>query len=192
MGDRARQRALIESFSISGLYGYRTITLTSKCAATILMAQNGSGKTTLLGALDAFLKAQFSRLEDVQFHEICCKLSAFDEDLVLRQEDVIDFLEPRSDGEVAKISRRVDVPLLALFRCIVEEYPTLRTDYSAMIEHKVFSAILRAYDYRYNEIFTMCEKGKRRGLREKLASLSYIYDVKRSAPKHRDCIPSDV
>lgn len=54
--------ALIERFGIRSLYGYRTISLSSRHAATILIARNGTGKTTLLGALDAFLKLQLYRL----------------------------------------------------------------------------------------------------------------------------------
>lgn len=72
--DKAAQPSIIEYFKIEGLHGYRNIGLSSEYAATILIAQNGSGKTTLLGALDAFLKTQFSRLWYLNFDRIICKL----------------------------------------------------------------------------------------------------------------------
>ena len=67
--------ALVEYFCIEGLFGYRSVSLNSKHAATILIAKNGAGKTTLLGALDAFLKCQFARLSELQFSKIECRLN---------------------------------------------------------------------------------------------------------------------
>src|SRR5688500_12694522 len=81
--------SIVEQFSIEGLYGYRTVSLSSRYAATILIAKNGAGKTTLLGALDAFLKGQFSRLSLLQFERIVCKLRGIEKSLVLYQKDVI-------------------------------------------------------------------------------------------------------
>jgi hypothetical protein len=67
---RGAEPSLIESFGIDGLYGYRSISLESEYAATILIAKNGTGKTTLLGALDAFLRLQLSRLRNLEFTKI--------------------------------------------------------------------------------------------------------------------------
>jgi hypothetical protein len=85
---RGEEPSIVQSFRIEGLYGYRTISLSSDYAATILIAKNGSGKTTLLAALDAFLKKQFSRLRDIKFSRICCKLRGFEEELVITPSDV--------------------------------------------------------------------------------------------------------
>ena len=80
---RGTEPSLIERFGIEGLYGYRSISLTSDYAATILIAKNGTGKTTLLGALDAFLRMQLSRLRNLEFSVIRCKLRGEDHELVL-------------------------------------------------------------------------------------------------------------
>jgi predicted ATP-binding protein involved in virulence len=40
--------SIVEHFSIEGLHGYRNVSLTSRFAATILIAKNGAGKTTSL------------------------------------------------------------------------------------------------------------------------------------------------
>src|ERR1700677_4200238 len=85
--------ALIERFGIRGLYGYRTISLSSRHAATILIARNGTGKTTLLGALDAFLKLQLYRLRGLEFSEIFCQMRGVKGELVLAHDDLVAFLQ---------------------------------------------------------------------------------------------------
>jgi hypothetical protein len=66
--------SIVEHFSIEGLYGYRSVSFTSKYAATVLIARNGSGKTTLIAALDAFLRGQFSRFAGLQ---VCSLIGSF-------------------------------------------------------------------------------------------------------------------
>src|ERR1700682_5228235 len=89
---RGARPSIVESFRIEGLYGYRTISIASEYSATILIAKNGSGKTTILAALDAFLRGQFSRLRDVKFFRICCKLRAVDHEITLSRDDLTTFL----------------------------------------------------------------------------------------------------
>ena len=101
--------AIIERFGIRSLYGYRTISLSSQYAATILIAKNGTGKTTLLGALDAFLKLQFYRLRGLEFSEIFCKIRGHDDELVLTNEDLVAFLQIPTEGEFAKLSGRTGI-----------------------------------------------------------------------------------
>lgn len=121
--------ALIERFGIRSLYGYRTISLTSEYAATILIAKNGTGKTTLLGALDAFLKLQFHRLRGLEFSEIFCKIRGIDEELVLRAEDLVLFLQPPTEAEFAKLVSRVGIDLQRLFHFILTDYESAIDDY---------------------------------------------------------------
>src|SRR5690606_23405715 len=82
--------SIVEYFSIEGLFGYRTVSLSSKFAATIVIAKNGSGKTTLLGVLDAFLRCQFGRLVDLKFSRISCRLRGVEQLLVLEKSDLDD------------------------------------------------------------------------------------------------------
>jgi energy-coupling factor transporter ATP-binding protein EcfA2 len=88
----AIQPSLIEYFAIEGLYGYRTVSLDSKYAATILIAKNGASKTTLLAALDAVLKRQFSRLAELKFERILLKLRSSDELFVIAASDVSNYM----------------------------------------------------------------------------------------------------
>src|SRR5262245_16222333 len=104
---RGAAPSLVESFCIEGLYGYRNVSLSSPYAATVLIAPNGAGKTTLLGALDAFLRGQFSRLRNLHFARIRCKLRVIETELVLEQEHVLKYLEIKPDSMIYREARRI-------------------------------------------------------------------------------------
>jgi hypothetical protein len=115
---RGARPSIVESFRIEGLYGYRTISIASDYSATILIAQNGSGKTTILPALDAFLRSQFSRLRDLRFMRICCKLRAIDREITLWRDDLTSYVR-FEDLEPA--ARRVELEPMSLL-AFLEEY----------------------------------------------------------------------
>jgi len=115
---RGARPSIVERFSIEGLYGYRTISIASEYSATILIAKNGSGKTTILAALDAFLRCQFSRLRQVKFHRVCCKLRGIDDEITLTREDLLTYLK---NDEIEAGARRLEVESTALF-AFIEEY----------------------------------------------------------------------
>ena len=71
---RGAEPSLVERFGIEGLYGYRSISLESDYAATILIAKNGTGKTTLLGALDAFHAFIQSQIQQTLLPETLAEL----------------------------------------------------------------------------------------------------------------------
>jgi hypothetical protein len=150
--------SLVQSFTIMGLYGYRTISLSSKYAATILIAENGSGKTTVIGALDAFLKGQFSRLKDLDFSEIRCNLNTIKDELALSRTDIIDFLDVHPESEIGSFARRIDIDPLVLFKFIAETYPWSRGDYRALSKNDVFSSIERISNYKYADAVATCER----------------------------------
>ncbi|WP_164895915.1 AAA family ATPase [Rhizobium hidalgonense] len=155
---RGEQNSVVEEFEITGLHGYRSISLSSPYAATILIAKNGSGKTTLLGALDAFLKGQFSRLRGLVFKEIRCKLNGIKEHLVLRQEDVDNLIDTAPNSEISHYARSFEVDVPSLFKFIVEDFHSLRDDYGALNDDPVFSAIKRSSGHRQAEAVAVCEK----------------------------------
>lgn len=117
---RAARPALVQSFSIEQLYGYRTVSLDSDFAATILIARNGTGKTTLLGALDAFLRMQLSRLRDLPFSCIKARLRDVDGELVLSHDQVIEFLKLPNTPEFNRLATRSGVEPPSLFDFIVK------------------------------------------------------------------------
>lgn len=86
--DVGGRESFVRHFAITGLFGYRSISLDSEYAATILIARNGAGKTTMLGALDAFLRCQFGRLADLSFDRIECRLRGLEETLVLEKHEL--------------------------------------------------------------------------------------------------------
>ncbi|WP_439373288.1 AAA family ATPase [Bradyrhizobium sp. DASA03120] len=116
---RGARPSIVESFSIEGLYGYRTISIASEYSATILIAKNGSGKTTILAALDAFLRGQFSRLRDTKFLRIRCKLRAIDQEIILSRDDLIGYFR---NEEIELGARRLELEPAILFAFIEEYY----------------------------------------------------------------------
>ncbi|WP_186374063.1 AAA family ATPase [Roseomonas gilardii] len=154
---RGKNPSIIQSFEIKGLYGYRTLSLASNYAATILIAKNGSGKTTLLGALDAFLRSQFARLRDLQFREITCKIRGHDELLTLRHEDIIDFVEIPPESELARLARSLEVEPLALARFLSSNYADLLGSYIDGLEANISNALIRHANYSYKQAKALCD-----------------------------------
>jgi hypothetical protein len=150
-------RGFVEFFQVSGLYGYRNISLNSPYAATILIAKNGSSKTTFLGVMDAFLKREFSRLRDVDFREIRCKISGSDEELILTKENILALFDLPVDGDISKAARRYEVDPLKLVR-FLENFSRLRDDYYALREDPVFSAVEKKVGFRLNDITNVFDK----------------------------------
>lgn len=155
---RGASPSLVEHFSIEGLYGYRTVSLSSGHAATILIAKNGSGKTTLLGALDVFLKGQFVRLSTLQFSKIRCKLRGSVETLELNQEDVSSLLDLPEDSEVYVSARRHGMEPGALLDFILADYASARKSFRELHESEVFRNLLAKNDFQALETKKLCDR----------------------------------
>lgn len=152
--------SIIESFGIKGLYGYRNLSLASEYAATVLIARNGTGKTTLLAALDAFLRLQLSRLRNLEFSEINCRIRGVDRDLCLTHNDVIEYLQVPTDGEFIRIASRASIDPGVLFTFLVDEFDNIDEEFSSAMENKVFAAIVNISEYRTRDARQICEKLK--------------------------------
>jgi predicted ATPase/AraC-like DNA-binding protein len=66
----------IQSFTIKGLLGEKTVSIDFKTGLTILMADNGIGKTTILGIIYAVLAGKLHRLRRVQFDSIVVEFTS--------------------------------------------------------------------------------------------------------------------
>lgn len=139
--------ALIQSFGITGLYGYRTISLKTAHAASILIAKNGTGKTTLLGVLDAFLRGQYSRLRELPFASIFCQFAGHPEQLVLTRSDLDEVLTPPDSGEIAATASRVGVSSSALFKFVTEDWNTLFDSGDPLHDNAVYTGLAKIYGY---------------------------------------------
>ena len=101
----ARAKPLIESFAIEGLHGYRSLSLNTRFSGSVLIAPNGSGKTTFLGALDAFLKGQFTRLASLNFESITCRLRGVSEELTVTKQEIDDFSSIPSESSLVGFAK---------------------------------------------------------------------------------------
>ena len=176
VAERGARDSIVESFGITGLHGYRAISASSPFAATVIIAKNGSGKTTLLGALNAFLRGQFSRLRGLVFSEIHCKIRGFDEVLVLRQEDVNEIFVSDNDSEIGRYARQIAVDAPALFRFLAEDYDNIREDFRSLSDDPIFSAVLKFVSFSFSEAVAQCDK-MRAGMFNYNANLAKIANV---------------
>jgi ATPase subunit of ABC transporter with duplicated ATPase domains len=132
--ERGQAAALIESFGIRQLYGYRTISLSSEYAATIIIARNGVGKTTLMSVLDAFLRLQFNRLRNLEFGEIFCRLRGISDELTLTHDDLIDFLQIPTEGEIVRLAGRAGVQTEIVFNFLMLDFESFIGSYYSHAE----------------------------------------------------------
>jgi energy-coupling factor transporter ATP-binding protein EcfA2 len=151
---RAAQPSIVQYFRIEGLHGYRTISLESDYAATILIAKNGSGKTTLLAALDAFLKGQFSRLRELRFLRLCCKLKDFPGEIVLTQEDISKYT---SNQQIESKARRIEIDTGSLL-LFLEEYAADTTRLSS--NDDIGGTLLQKFGYTRADAHAHCDRLK--------------------------------
>lgn len=178
---RGAEPSLIERFGIEGLYGYRSIFLESDYAATILIAKNGTGKTTLLGALDAFLRMQLSRLRNLEFSEIHCTLRGIHSDLTLSHNDVVEFLQIPTDGELIKLASRASIEPGSLFTFLVEQWNG-RDDEFRLLYHDnpILNSLVSAFNYNSRE--AMSAAGRVRiALMERQPTVSKIFSTLQEA-----------
>lgn len=156
--ERAIRPSIIQSFAIERLYGYRNISLESDYSATILIARNGSGKTTLLGALDAFLRMQFTRLRELPFEAIVCKIRDHPEPLVLTHDDLVLFLQVPNDADLLKTATRCGMHPDTLFNYLVNDYATLSREDRQQDDDKISTSLRTGFNYSYREMESTLER----------------------------------
>lgn len=154
----ADRPAIVEKFVIEGLYGYRTIGLTSSHAACILIAGNGSGKTTLLAALDAFLRAQFTRLSNLQFDRIICKLRDISEPLCVTQSDVQSLSVIAEGSELWMLANRYSLHPTELMEFLELDFPKKRRNPRLLQDTEPFNKIYAQFSYDWPETIQFCER----------------------------------
>ena len=143
--------SLVQHFAIEGLFGYRSLSLESEYAATVLIARNGAGKTTMLGALDAFLRGQFGRLVSLEFRRIECKLRHVPRMLVLHKSDIESFLKTAYESvDLARIAKQYDVDPDDLMFFVLWEFPQTTWNRTNLNRHPVFRKVNQSQRYAYD------------------------------------------
>ncbi|MGY6282649.1 AAA family ATPase [Methylorubrum extorquens] len=173
-GSRGGGHSIVEKFEIIGLHGYKNVSLESKFAATVLIAKNGAGKTTLLAALDAFLKRQFSRLRDVNFKEIRCKLRDFDRELILKKAEVQSYSKFSPTIDIIRLAKETGIETTILTRYIVEGYEY--DDTSGYNENETWRLLVRAAGYRRAEAINRINR-LRKAYLQNHGNLEIIEDI---------------
>lgn len=155
----AAEPSLVQHFSVEGLFGYRTLSLDSDFAATVLIARNGAGKTTILGALDAFLRCQFGRLEGLNFKRIICKLRNVNSELVLHKSDLDDLLALASvNNEILRTAKAYELDAAELLFFVLWEFPSLVSSRADLVNHPVFAKIYRSVNFTFETSVNLFKK----------------------------------
>ncbi|MEG8018530.1 AAA family ATPase [Sphingomonas sp. LR55] len=153
---RGESPSLIEAFGIRRLYGYRTVSLSSEYAATILIAKNGTGKTTLIGALDAFLRLQLSRLRNIEFSEIFCKLRGLQDEIILTHDELMTFLTIPKGGGVFRLATQIGVSGDSLFDFILSDFSTKLREYHYGGSGDIPNKLVTHYGYEPSRAIKAC------------------------------------
>ncbi len=152
----ALRPSVVKHFSIEGLFGYRTITLESKYAATVLIAKNGSGKTTLLGALDAFLRGQFTRLANLDFRSITCSIEGIPELMEVSKAQIDEFMEICSDSQFVARAKAWELEPYTLLELLEADFDRMTN--SEVLDHPIFSAMYTKISYDTSEARSRCKR----------------------------------
>ncbi|EFC3034983.1 AAA family ATPase, partial [Escherichia coli] len=64
----------IEYFRMTGVHGYKDITMKMKGKTTVFVSENGAGKTTILNAIRLLLEQDFTNLMRIDFKSIFIKI----------------------------------------------------------------------------------------------------------------------
>lgn len=152
----ASQPSLVEHFSIDGLFGYRSVSLDSKYAATVLIARNGSGKTTLIAALDAFLRGQFTRFASLNFKTITCKLRGINEPLIIFRNDVEQLIDLSSNSDIVIRAKNWEVDSLALIQLLEVGFTNVKS--TDLLDNPTFYSIYTKLGYDFKLAKSQCEK----------------------------------
>lgn len=155
--------SFIEKFEIIGLHKYKNVSLTSLFAATILIAQNGAGKTTLLNAIDALVKCQFLRLNNLNFSEIRCKLRGEEEEIVITREDIRSLSDLPPENSIIAFSKKLQMEPVEFLNFLSLDLSLLKTNPGYFDEHPVYDETLRTFEF------------KRQSANEYLINLQQLY-----------------
>ncbi|AEG94429.1 AAA family ATPase [Ramlibacter tataouinensis] len=152
------RNSLVQHFSIQGLFGYRSVSLDSEYAATILIAPNGAGKTTMLGALDAFLRCQFGRLAELDFKRIECRIRGVERPLVLEKADLDEYLRTVGENtEILRVAKVHDLDPADLLFFVLWDFPVLRNRMD-FHQQPVFQKIYHHTSYTYDSALSLFRK----------------------------------
>jgi hypothetical protein len=153
------RESLVRRFTIEGLFGYRSLSLHSEYAATVLIARNGAGKTTMLGALDAFLRGQFGRLAELNFKRIECQLRNVSTPLVLEKLDLDGLLRSVAEnGEVQRLAKQHELDAEDLLFFTLWDYPALESSREDLYKNPIFRKIFNHPSYTYESTAGLFKK----------------------------------
>ncbi len=123
---------------------------------------------------------QLSRLRNLEFAEIRCKLRGEDHELILSNNDVIEFLQVPTEGELIRLASRASVEPQLLFTFLLDEWNSHEPFQSFTPDKSVFSSLNSAFNYDRREVNAAIEKA-RASLMERQPTVSKIFTTLQKA-----------
>jgi predicted ATPase len=167
----ALRPSIVKQFSIDGLFGYRSISLDSKYAATVLIAKNGSGKTTLLGALDAFLRGQFTRLANLDFETISCSLTVIPDLMHISKHEIDQLASICHEPEFLNRAKSYELEPQVLLELLESDFERLSN--ADALDNPVFYSIYTKSGWDVTETKMLCKRLSEQ-IKEKVPHLHYV------------------
>lgn len=166
---------ILRRFTLRGLYGYKDLSVDSRDAASIVLAENGVGKTTLLNTLYALLSGRISRLAALNFES--AELEFDGHSLEFIREQAFKTMDPKESTGILNRRQARELmeyipgeELLDLLKAYTEG--AVRAD---LRRHPVIQRAYRISPWDYDEIFTRLDR-----LRASMFNAPYIEEFKRS------------
>lgn len=145
---------VIRRFEIEKLHGYKNVVIDFENSVKIIIAENGAGKTTILTALDAFLRADFGTLRNIEFDKISCLLHGMDSPLVLERNDL--YTMSAISESVHEFIESIDIEESVFSRFITQEFDPTNKE-SLRSNSYIYNAYLET-NYSWDDLWKKCNE----------------------------------
>ncbi|MNJ30769.1 hypothetical protein D3C77_253790 [compost metagenome] len=141
LDDIIATKPIIKLFEISGLNGFKTLTLQTPTCVRVVVAENGTGKTTLLNTLYMILTRRIAKLYSLDFTKITIQFEGLDRFEVSKNELFPSDAKPQSAAAFSELTE-YGVSESELYEFFTEVGPVF--DHRKVRAHDI-------YDTVYNE-----------------------------------------
>lgn len=137
-------KPIIKLFQISGLNGFKTLTLQTPTCVRIVVAENGTGKTTLLNTLYMILSRRVAKLYSLDFETITIQFEGFEKFIVSKSELFPSDAKPQSAAAFSELTE-YGVTEAQLYEFFTEVGPVF--DVRKVRSHQIFHTVYNECPY---------------------------------------------
>ena len=153
--DVSQTLPIIKLFEISGLNGFKTLTLQTPTCVRIVVAENGTGKTTLLNAMYMVLTRRLAKLYSLNFNKITIQFEGAEKFEVSKSELFPADAKPQSASAFLELTE-YGVTEDQLYELYTEMGPGF--DARAVRNHPIFNKVYHECPYDQPETVRLFRK----------------------------------